>query len=248
MKYVITIAALLPLLYLTTCQEETPEEMLDRASLTINLTHLVDGQNLVYETQTYTNTVGERYIIQDFKYYLSNIKLRNSATGAYYLEPDSYHLVRHEEGKDFQIVIEGIPAGAYNEMEFAIGVDNGANTSTDKVGALDPGNQMAWDWNTGYKFLLLEGKFGQSEENLDEGLVYHIGGDANYRVLKFDMAMTKLENDRTKTVAINADAASIFAEPTPVSFSEHPVVMGDPFSTKVADNYAANMFQITAIE
>lgn len=253
MKYVRLIFPLLLLVSLTTCQEEATDDMRDTASLTIQLTHLVNGEALKYNTQAYTNAVGENFFIQDFKYYLSNIKLRNAASGAFYLQPASYHLVRPEEGQAFEIQLEGVPVGTYGEIEFAIGVDNGANTSTDKVGALDPSNEMAWDWNTGYKFLLLEGKFGSTEVLMEDALVYHIGGDPNYRVITFnlgqlDLPSLTLTHNLRQTIAIEADLGAIFAEPNPVSLAEHPVVMGDPFSEKVADNYAGHMFQIMAIE
>ncbi|MDF9798967.1 hypothetical protein OKW21_004230 [Catalinimonas alkaloidigena] len=253
MKYINIITSFLLLLGLSSCQEESTDDMVQGATLTLNLTHLVNGEVLMLNTQTYANAVGESFVIQDFKYYLSNVKLRNSSTGAFYLEPYSYHLVRPEDGEAFRIEIDGVPAGEYNEVEFAIGVDNAANTSTDKVGALDPSNEMAWDWNTGYKFLLLEGQFGASEEGMHDAYVYHIGGDPNYRVLKFNLKQLSLptlslENNGMQSLAIEADVAAMFAEPNPVSFAEHPVVMHDPFSQSVADNYAANMFEITAVE
>ncbi|MEK6479733.1 MbnP family protein [Catalinimonas sp. 4WD22] len=253
MKYINIITSFLLLLGLSSCQEEAPDDMVQGAILTLDLSHLVNGEQLLFNTQTYTNASGESFVVQDFKYYLSNIKLRNTSTGAFYLEPYSYHLVRPVEGEAFQIQIDNIPAGAYNEVEFAIGVDNAANTSTDKVGALDPSNEMAWDWNTGYKFLLMEGQFGESEDNMNDAFVYHIGGDPNYRVLKFSLSQLglstlNLENNSTQSLAIEADVAAIFAGPNAVSFAEYPVVMHDPFSQSVADNYAAHMFEITAVE
>lgn len=253
MKYINIIASFLLLLGLGSCQEESPDDMVKGATLTLDLTHLVDGEQLLFNTRTYTNAAGESFVVQDFKYYLSNIKLRNTATGAFYLEPYSYHLVRPVEGEAFQIQIGDVPVGEYNEVEFAIGVDNAANTSTDKVGALDPSNEMAWDWNTGYKFLLMEGQFGESEDNMNDAFVYHIGGDPNYRVLKFNLSQLSLptlslENNSTQSLAIEADVAAIFAEPNTVSLAEHPVVMHDPFSQSVADNYATHMFMITAVE
>ena len=253
MKYFIIITAILLLLGLSTCQEESTDDMLQGATLTLDLSHLVNGEQLLFNTQTYTNASGESFLVQDFKYYLSNIKLRNTATGAFYLKPESYHLVRPQEGEAFQIQIDDITVGDYNEVEFAIGVDNAANTSTDKVGALDPSNEMAWDWNTGYKFLLMEGQFGESEDNMNNAFVYHIGGDPNYRLLRFNLSQLSLstlslENNGTQSLAVEVDVAAIFAEPTAVSFAEHPVVMHDPFSQNVAENYAANMFEITAVE
>jgi len=252
MKYIISVILLIIVFGFSACKEDGNGEVEETATLNLELSHTVGGEALVFNTQVYSNALGEKYNIQDFKYYLSNIKLRNASDGTFFLEPESYHLVQAEEGNNFVIVIENIPLGKYSQLEFAIGVDNATNTSTDRLGALDPSNEMAWDWNTGYKFLLLEGKYGTAEDQLNEGLVYHIGGDANYRILKFDLKTNgdelELKANQEHSIALDADVAAIFAAPNPVSFAEHPVVMHDPFSQKVADNYAANMFSLSTLK
>ena len=65
------------------------------------------------------------------------------------------------------------------------GVDEEANSSLASVGDLDPNGRMAWNWETGYKFVLFEGFLIVDDER--RPLVYHVGFSENRRVLQFDL-------------------------------------------------------------
>ncbi len=249
-KLAIYFAALGLWLAHTSC---TPTEVVPTdASLTLNLAHLVDNSPIIFDTQRYTNAVGNEYNIKEFKYYLSNVKLRNRATGAFYHVPDSYHLIAPDaQNHVVRLNLANIPAGQYNELEFAIGVDNAKNTSLDNVGDLDPSNNMAWDWNTGYKFLLLEGSYFPPS-GAQRGLVYHIGSDANYRILRFPLAegvqnAVSLAGGKTTRIDFDVEVSQIFKDPTDIDFAQHNVVMFEAISRNVADNYAKNMITLRTV-
>ncbi|MEM1135712.1 MAG: MbnP family protein, partial [Bacteroidota bacterium] len=211
---------------------------------------LNEGQPLELDSKEYKNALDNRYTVSEFKFYMSNIKLRNSSNGAIYLEPESYHLVeRMPETHIYEIEIDNIPTDsfAFNELEFGVGVDNAKNYSLDQVGALDPTNNMAWDWNTGYKFLLLEGRF--FPENSDPaGLVYHIGGDSNYRTISLPLGNNPVAINQNEqfTLTINVEVSQIFNGATNLDFNKNNVVMFDAIANKVATNYASNMFSINS--
>ena len=248
MKKLIFFAFILP--GLLACETETGVS--EEATLRLTLTHVVGNEPLVLNTNRYVNALGQEYNISKFRYYLSNIRLRNTRNGEVYIEPESYHLVGTENGSAYEVLLSGIPLGAYNQLEFAIGVDNSTNTSTDRLGALDPSNDMAWDWNTGYKFILLEGNY--YPENAEPApLVYHVGSDPNYRILTYTLGQSneadlELAANTETQVRMQVDVAKLFATPHAVDFEAHPVVMFDPFSQKIADNYASDMFTIQAVE
>lgn len=238
------------ILVFSACKED--EQAADDAVLKLSFSHFVDGAPLQLNTARYINATGEAYSLSKVRYYISNIRLRNTATGEVYIEPESYHLVGTESGDIFEISLEDVLIGTYNQLEFAVGVDNSTNTSTDRVGALDPSNDMAWNWNTGYKFLLVEGTYYVTEEET-EALIYHIGEDSNYRKLTYTLGQENLQeitlsagNETHISVRVNLDV--LFNGPNRVSFQEHGVVMFDPFSQKIADNYASGMFTIESIE
>jgi hypothetical protein len=219
--------------------------------LQVNLLH--DGAPLQLNTQRYRNANGEEYTVSDFKMYLSNVKLRNRATGEQYVQPASYHLVERGAGSHvYEIELAQVPANAYQELEFAIGVDPVRNKSTDQVGALDPTNTMAWDWNTGYKFVLLEGRFFPPA-GAQRGLVYHIGGDDNYRTVRLRLgegqaAQLQAQGGSTHTIVLNAEVSAMFARPNAISFAQASTVMFGPVAAQVADNYAQGMFSVRSVQ
>ena len=138
----------------------------------------VGSEPLVLNESRYANPGGEgHYEVRDFQFFLSNIKLAGES--GEYLEPDSYHLVRFD-GPDpaFTIVLRGVPRRNYRRIEFGIGVDPAANTSLEQHGDLDPNGRMAWTWEVGYKFVLLEGTLERGGTSIP--LVYHVGFDENY--------------------------------------------------------------------
>lgn len=234
-------------LFFVSCHKKSDEHAPD-AVLEITIAHLLDGKPLVFNTKRYKNTKGNAYNVQEFKYYLSNLKLRNKTNGRFYHLPESYYLVQPTEQTHRYTITAKVPPGIYNEIEFAIGVDNAKNHSLDNVGALDPSNNMVWDWNTGYKFLLLEGDYYPEEGN-KRGLVYHIGTDANYRTLKFPLSekgkpSLSVGAGKKMKLSVSAEVSEIFTNPTDIDFRQHNVVMFEAISARVADNYAKNMFRI----
>lgn len=238
------------LLFLNACQdEETTPSTPSHAKLRLSFLHVVGNQTLTYNTTEYTNANDERYTLEEFKFYLSNVRLRNSATGALYEEPDSYHLVSPttENGMRFMIEIPEVPTGTYDQIEFSIGIDSLRNYSLDQVGDLDPASNMVWDWNTGYKFLLLEGRYFP-ESGTPAGLVYHIGSDFNYKTLNFEpQELLILQEGQEGLLDFQVDIDGIFREPTPISFAQNNVVMFQPISRKVAENYAGHMISLESV-
>ena len=245
-----SLLLLLGLAFFSACDDDPAVS--EDASLTLSLNHVVGEEPLQLNTGRYVNAEGQTYNVTKFRYYLSNVRLRNTRSGEVYTEPESYHLVGTESGNSFEIQLTHIPPGQYNQLEFAIGVDNSTNTSTDRLGALDPSNDMAWDWNTGYKFILLEGNYFP-EVGDPAPLVYHVGSDPNYRILTNTLGQSELpELDlRARSagrVNIEVDVAELFQTPHSVDFQANAIVMFDPFSQKIADNYATDMFMIQSIE
>ena len=157
--------------------------VLDHAAQPVGLTlqfhPFVGAEPLVPNQMRYANPGGEgSFEVRDFQFFLSNIRLAGD-TGAY-AEPDSYHLVRFDGAQaTYVVTLHDVPRGDYNRIEFAIGVDPAANRSVESRGDLDPNGRMAWTWDVGYKFVLLEGAFVR--DGVRRPLVYHVGFDENYK-------------------------------------------------------------------
>lgn len=81
------------------------------------------------------------------------------------------------------IVGEVLP-GTYTELRFRVGLDDATNGQDPTALADDdPLNtpNMHWGWNpaAGYKFLVVEGAWGQSRTALDSALIYHHATNTN---------------------------------------------------------------------
>ncbi len=111
---------------------------------------------------------------------------------------------------------------------------------------------MAWDWNTGYKFLAMEGYFTKTDQS-QGALVFHIGSNPNYRKLEYNMenlgkGLLTIQSGLTPKLTVIADVNGLFKLPNPVDFQQANNVMGGPTATKIADNYATGLFSIGTIQ
>jgi hypothetical protein len=198
----------------------------------------------------YTDT----FEIIKFKYYISNLMLVNTISGEFYKVPNSYYLFGYENGKEIKpetgVTIEKLPIGKFTHLTFGIGVDNSANLNTAKQGELDPSSEMAWNWNTGYKFVVLEGNYLYSGTN--SGIVFHIGTNTNYKSVTLSLpSELSLENDKNASIKLKADVSKMFSGVSPITRTGTPTVpgtiMGGANATSVAGNYAIGMFSVTEV-
>jgi hypothetical protein len=108
-----------------------------------------------------------------FRYYISNIMLHGT-DGTLYMEPESYHIVDlNHMIMSNEITLTDVPTGSYSGITFTIGVDSLRNVSGAQTGALDPANQMFWNWNSGYIFVKAE---GATSSDVNSNFTYHLGG------------------------------------------------------------------------
>ncbi len=175
--------------------------------LTLQFDAFVGAEPLVANEMRYANPGGQgRFEVRDFQFFLSNIRLVGDS-GAY-AEPDSYHLLRFDGGQaTFVITLHTVPRGNYQRIEFGIGVDSAANRSIEPRGDLDPNGRMAWTWEVGYKFVLLEGTLASGGARMP--LVYHVGFDENYRRLSFAFDTQRLRS-RDASMAFRVDLQKMF--------------------------------------
>lgn len=193
----------------------------------------------------YINEAGESFTLNDFKFYLSNLVLEDAA-GNRLAEPESYHLVRlTEDNAAFEITWAGIHPADYRQLHFNIGVDPAANLSIDQTGDLDPTNQMAWNWNTGYKFLLAEGFYVPAGGA--QGLVYHIGSNENLRSGSITLPANTGMSAQT-VINLHAQIDRVFGGINTISFAEANEVKGGDIAAKVADNYGSGFLVLDSAQ
>jgi len=237
-KLIYTASLALALL-LASCNEEDP---IEKGTLSIKFENLLNGTPLLFEESRYSRDQVE-FNITAIKYYISNIKFLDKKGQVLFTEADSYHLMEETASKEnLTIEIAGLAPQEINSIEFSIGIDPDKNLSLDNTGDLDPSNEMAWNWNTGYKFLLLEGEIHEPNDSR-KGMVYHIGGNENYKTIKKEVN-TKIKSGTVTTIEIKAEVLALFDTPHYINIKETNVAMGGEDAKKIAENYAEDFFTI----
>ncbi|MEN8145323.1 MAG: MbnP family protein [Gemmatimonadota bacterium] len=219
------------------CQSVQP------VSLTLRFHPFVGDQALLLNQVRYPNPGGEgSFKVRDFQFFVSNVRLVGNSEE--FLEPESYHLARFDsEDGTYVIVIDSVPQADYGRVEFGIGVDSAANASLASVGDLDPNGRMAWNWEVGYKFVLVEG--GLMLGDTQYPLVYHIGFDENYKVASFTLG-DSLFDHQDPSVDFRVDLLQMFDGTETVDMAALPNVKFDRTDAgMLAGNYAGMVSKCT---
>ncbi len=208
-------------------------------NVTINFSAYVNGEVLEFG-EKYASPNGDgTFTINDFKLYISNLQLISSEDPEqHYIEQDSYHLLKFQTNNSYSFVIDNLSPEPYDKIRFSIGIDEEANLSTDNPGDLDPTNQMAWNWTSGYKFLLFEGLYSPESSENEIPIVYHIGFSENKKDLEFDFS-SKAE------INFIVEISELFKNPNNVNFNVLPkVLFNKEHSTIIASNYANSFIKL----
>ncbi|HLG03861.1 MAG TPA: MbnP family protein, partial [Bacteroidia bacterium] len=237
------------------CRKEEappPDEAAPSGSVKLSFRHMVDAEPLVLGgPYRYTNAAGDSFLVNLYKYYISNIRLTD-ANGNSWAEPESYHLVDDASTASLSFTLSEVPPGTYTSMQFMIGVDSARNCSGVQSGALDPLNGMFWTWNSGYIMAKFEGKSPSS--TMPGNLVlFHIGGfggdNATQRTVSpsFGASALVVSDNTTSEIRIDCNVNEWFRTPGIIDFSDMFSEVDPGYEASLlADNYA-DMFTITAI-
>lgn len=197
---------------------------------------LLGGEPLALGQGGYPNPGGAgTFTIRDFQFFLSNLRL--TSDGGDFREADSYHLARFDDGDGvFRTELPEVPRRAYERVEFGIGVDSAANNSFEALGDLDPNGRMAWGWEIGYKFVLVEGGLELAGGLVP--LVYHVGFDENYTRRSVPLNASSFDGD-SATIDLCADLLTMFTGVETVDLGELSSVTFDgDDSRRLARNWA----------
>jgi hypothetical protein len=222
-------------------------EVYSKAALDFKL--FANGTPLLDST-LYTNAQGDSFSVNRFNYYISNIKLTR-ADGFVYHEKDVYRLVKHMDGEE-SFIMENVPTGKYSKMEFLIGVDSLRNVSGIQDGALDPVHNMFWDWNSGYIFFKMEGRYRTNTQQFIDDYAIHIGGFKpphpclQTASLTFD-TLLNIKTGRVPTINIGVTADEVFKRPHDIGFDYYYSHITLETFREVSENYR-DMFSVRHME
>lgn len=244
-----TLALVFGLALLISCSDdETPVDTTPK-NITLTFSAEVEGNAVAYSTGKYTTSLNQQFSIDRIKVYISNVVLVNTSSSEEFVEPDSYHLVAlNPDNQTFSFTVANVPAGfQFNSVRYSIGIDATKNLSTDNTGDLDPANDMAWNWNTGYKFFLMEGNYFPSDGSEARGLIIHIGTNDNLQVNEVALnSMVTVSKDASMTFKI--DALSPLSGPNDIDFTDNTTFKIGDASNKMAQNYGGKLVKLEAFD
>ena len=193
-------------------------------TVTLRFVGKVGEQPLELNQFRYSNPGGPgQFKLRDVQLFISNLSFISESR--HYSVPDSYHLVRFMPGNNVFDIDLQLPAGFdASGFTMGVGVDPKANGTIYFSGDLDPNSRMAWSWDVGYKFVLLEGTL--ETEGEQQPLVYHVGFDENYARVDFNFDEALLDNP-APLLTFHLDFLRLFTSPSPMDLNKIPTVKFD---------------------
>jgi hypothetical protein len=262
-KLILSLLAIATLA-LSSCKKEstTPSDIdpNKKGKMGLHFDNRAGSADLILNSQTYLNALGQDLNISKFNYYISNIKLINKdGTTFTYPKNDSYFLIKESNDSTQDIELENVPEGDYTGIVFTIGIDSLKNVSSlserEKTPVLDPstgGADMYWGWNTGYIFVKMEGISSVAPIDTASGqhpFMYHIGLYGGYQTptinnikevsLSFGTSVASVRQAKTSApeAHIFVDALKMLNGTTNIDIASSPAIMNSPYSANVANNY-----------
>ncbi len=139
-----------------------------------------------------------------FKFYLSNFKIAAGNTST--LVKDAFLVDLDSSGQEFTFELPE----QIESLNFGIGVPPGINTGDPTVFSnshplsIKGSAGMHWNWNSGYKFIVFDGKMDkQVNGSFTAPFSFHTGTDTLYRPLSFSMP------SNTASIVIRIDAKEL---------------------------------------
>lgn len=171
----------------------------NKARLSVNVQHEVDGDELLHDTLLYVSDAGYAYEIARVRYFLYDFKLVRADSTT--VDAGGFQLVDSKSAASCTFKVNGVPFGSYVGVEFELGLSD----SRDLPGALstDPDFEDMSGPPTylgGYHYMKYDGHF-LDNDTLRPFAMYLAGTDCRIRYRlwkdfevnftggKFDMAM-----------------------------------------------------------
>lgn len=249
----IFITVLATVIIFSSCKKETVSQFdnTKKGDLSVEFDNIAGSSDLELNTGNYTNASGEAFTVTKLKYYISNFQLTNIGGTIYTVPQDSCYFLIDESDEATHEPIIRIPEGEYKTLTLTLGVDSLRNTKdiSQRIGDLDPtgvGADMYWEWNSGYIFFKME---GASTASMMGDYAYHIGlfgGMStptinNVKTITLDLTARgtpKVKQGKETNIHLMVDVLKLFNGSTSFKIAGHSMVMVDPFSANIANNFA----------
>ncbi len=236
-----------------------PEPM--QTGVSLRFTFTFGDESLRVGDRVYTIASGERIVVSDFRYFVSDVVLVDCDGNRVKFEDDdrNVHYVDSESGESLTWrSSRELPTGVYDYVEFVYGLDSVRNVSHGFRNP--PESLMFWPevLGGGYHYMQINGYWGDAGDTActkTYGLHTGIGTERdeagegkgyfhNYVKLT-DTLRFFLVDGQDKTLTLNMDVAEWFRNPHEWRFSHYGgSVMQNPEAQRVLRDNAASVFDV----
>jgi cytochrome c peroxidase len=188
------------------------------ATLELQITPKVSGENLQPASLRYQTSAGETFSVTRVSWLASDFALQRN-DGSWLELSNSVAWFDYEQNRNSKRL--EIPASEYRSLRFLVGLNTNLNhADVAKFPASHPLNPnlngLHWSWQGGFIFLALEGLWRNAGGELD-GWAYHLARDTN--AVCITLAAPLLVTNETK-LELDFDLASVLNAPSPLSFAK----------------------------
>ena len=231
---IILIYGILVFLFATSlsgCGDENSKPpVTEQGKIIFNFKHKINGQPIIFDTLMYTNAAGNKYMVNEIQYFITDVTLYKKGGGEkiinewqeiYYVDTDLENTWKWE-------VYDDIAPGDYDSISFIFGIPDEKNISFMYVNP--PERDMFWPeyLGGGYHYMKLNGKWledGQTWQttpfdfHLGRGQIYYsypdsITGfiDNSFRV-SLPASAFSVSSGQTKNIEIDMNVENWFKDP-----------------------------------
>ncbi len=179
--------------------------------------------------------------ISAFRFYISNISYRIGQAD-FVMVRDAFLYDAEEQNDTMQLAI---PSNA-TAIKFGIGVPPGINTGDPTLWpnihpySIKGSHGMHWNWNTGYRFVVCEGKRDTIESgSFNQPFSFHTGTDSLYRELVYSLTPP------IKSITIQTGISSLFTD-IDLQIENETHTVGNPdLARRFTDNFCRAIYVST---
>lgn len=215
------------------------DEAADMAEVAFNIDFLVNGAAFT-PGQVY-DINGTMVSFETVNFYLGDMTFTPQSGTATAFSGD-HLLITPDAGNQ---TIGDVSTGTFNELSFFVGVAQDANNQTEEdfTNRKDPDPlaeqtpSMHWSWNSGYKFIRIDGSVDTDGDGTPEtGMQFHLGNNDRRATITFqaDYNLDKGAN----VITFEFDVAKMF---TNIDLSTNVSFHTTPTETATADTFVGNL-------
>ncbi|MBI9038493.1 MAG: hypothetical protein JEY97_10200 [Bacteroidales bacterium] len=264
MKKFFIIICLLIFTFIVGCKKNSESDDVEKFSnLTLKFAYYNEGKLLEFDTIIYENEAGNKYLVNEIQYFISDVILHKSNGENILIDEwkDIHYIDTDILSTQTWKIPDKLTPGNYNSISFTFGISEAKNHSLMFLNP--PERDMFWPeyLGGGYHYMKLNGKWLSDENTINPfdfhlgiGQIYHSYPDSitgfiqNYFEVNLPSSSFELIENQTKEIEISMNIENWFRNP---NIYDHDVYGGDIMQNQEAMNLACenghNVFTIKII-